>query len=195
MPESERFNEMLLVGELKHHNERAFRKLFDMYYQDIYGYSISLLKSTDYAEENVQDVFLKVWQNREDLDTTKSFRAYLFTIARNQAFNTLNKAANDILLKEEIFKSSAVSYEQGDYIVREDDCKKLKKRAINELPPKRKKIFKMSRKGKTYEEISEELGISVHTVKNQMGKALESLRVFFQTHDEVLIIIFLFLIK
>jgi RNA polymerase sigma-70 factor (family 1) len=195
MPEAERLEEMLLVGELKHHNERAFRKLFDMYYQDVYGYSISLLKSKDFAEENVQEVFLKVWQHRETLDATKSFRAYVFTIARNQAFNTLNKAANDVLLKEQIFYSSNHSYEQGDYAIREDDCKKLKKRAINELPPKRKKIFKMSRKGKTYEEISEELGISVHTVKNQMGKALESLRIFFQAHDEVLLIILFFLIK
>lgn len=178
------FSEQLLVSELKNGNENAFRKLYDFYYQDIYGYSISLLKSKELAEENVQDVFLKIWLHRENLNQEQSFKSYLFTIARNQAFNLLNKAANDVLLKEEVFHISEKSHSQGDFSIREADCKKLKKQAIKQLPPKRKRIFKMSRKeGKTYEEISQELGISVSTVKNQMSKALESIRIFFQTHD------------
>lgn len=53
------FSEQLLVSELKKGNEKAFRKLYDFYYQDIYGYSISLLKSKELAEENVQDVFFE----------------------------------------------------------------------------------------------------------------------------------------
>ena len=181
------FDEKLLLSELKNHNEQAFRKLFDLYYQDIYGYSMSLLKSKDLAEENVQDVFLKVWLNRENLDTDKSFKSYLFTIARNQAFNILHKAANDIVLKEAVFYESQKSCDIVDYAVREEDCKKLKKQAMRQLPPKRKLIFKMSRKkGMSYEEIGRELGISVNTVKNQMSKALETMRIFFKAHDEVL---------
>jgi RNA polymerase sigma-70 factor (ECF subfamily) len=194
MSDIKSFDEALLISELKNHNEKAFRKLFDNYYQDIYGYSISLLKSKDFAEENVQEVFLKVWLHRENLDTSKSFRSYITTIARNQAFNTLSLAANDIILKEEILKGSQIAHDQGDYTIREKDCKKLKKLAINELPPKRKKIFKMSRKGKTYEEISAELGISVNTVKSQMSKALDSMRIFFQAHDEILLLLFLLLL-
>ncbi len=178
-------SEQLLVSEIKNGNERAFRKLYDFYYQEIYGYSISLLKSKDLAEENVQEVFLKIWLHRENLNLEQSFKSYLFTIARNQAFNLLNKAANEVLLKEKVFYSSEKSHAEGDFSIREADCKKLKKQAIKQLPPKRKRIFKMSRKeGKTYEEISQELGISVSTVKNQMSKALESMRDFFQLHDE-----------
>lgn len=185
MQETKDYSEKLLVSELKNHNEKAFRKLFDFYYQDIYGYSISILKSKELAEENVQEVFLKVWLHRENLNLEQSFKSYIFTIARNQAFNFLNKAANDLVLKEEIFYESQKSHNQGDYSIREADCKRLKKQAIKQLPPKRKQIFKMSRKqGKTYEEISQELGISVNTVKSQMSKALESLRLFFQVNDE-----------
>ncbi|MGK4568548.1 sigma-70 family RNA polymerase sigma factor [Flavobacterium sp. 3HN19-14] len=88
-------------------------------------------------------------------------------------------------MKEAIFYTSEKSHEEGDYSIREADCKKLRKLAINQLPPKRKKIFKMSRKqGKTYEEISRELGISINTVKSQMSKALESLRLYLHVHDE-----------
>lgn len=184
MSETIHHTDKLLVSELKNNNEKAFRKLFDLYHQDIYGYSISILKSKEAAEENVQDVFMKVWQHRENLNIEQSFKAYIFTIARNLAFNFLNKAANEVLLKEEIFYKSQESHEYGDYLIREDDCKKLRKMAMKQLPPKRKKIFKMSRKkGMTYEEISNELGISIQTVKNQMSKALESMRVFFQIHD------------
>lgn len=187
MLEAKDNSEKLLVSELKNGNEKAFRKLFDLYHQDIYGYSISILKSKEAAEENVQDVFMKVWQNRENLNLEQSFKAYIFTIARNQAFNFLNKAANEVLLKEEIFYESQKSHEQGDYGIREADCKKLRKEAMKQLPPKRKQIFKMSRKkGMSYEEISQELGISINTVKNQMSKALESMRVFFQVHDEII---------
>lgn len=186
MSELNTFEVVNLSCELKNHSERAFRKLFDLYYQDIYRYSFSLLKSKEYAEENVQEVFLKVWLHRENIDPEKSFKAYIFTIARNLAFNFLNKAANDASLKEEVFYTSQKSYDQGDYSIREEDCKKLRKQAIKQLPPKRKKIFKMSRKhGKTYEEISQELGISISTVKNQMTKALESMRIFLKNNDEI----------
>lgn len=187
MSEANNYSEKLLVSELKNGNEKAFRQLFDLYHQSIYGYSISLLKSKEAAEENVQDVFMKVWQNRKNLDPDLSFKAFIFTIARNQAFNTLNKAANDLALKEAVFYESQKSHEYGDYSIREADCKKLRKQAIKQLPPKRKQIFKMSRKkGMSYEEISQELGISINTVRNQMSKALESMRVFFQVHDEII---------
>ena len=77
--------------------------------------------------------------------------------------------------------------------MREEYCRKLKKQAINELPPKRRQIFKMSRKkGMSYEEISLELGISVSTVKNQLSKALESMRIFFRAHDEALVVLMVF---
>ena len=187
MSETKNYSDQLLVSELKNNNEKAFRSLFDHYNQDIYGYSISILKSKQLAEENVQEVFLKVWLNRQNLNIEQSFKSYLFTIARNQAFNVLNKAANDVLLKEEIFYKSQKHHDQGDYSIREADCKKLKKQAIKQLPPKRKQIFKMSRKqGKTYEEISDELGISVNTVKSQMSKALETIRLFFKAQDGIL---------
>ena len=187
MPDTKNHSEQLLVSELKNGNEKAFRQLFDLYYQDIYGYSISLLKSKEAAEENVQDVFMKVWLHRENLNPDQSFKAYIFTIARNQAFNTLNKAANDLALKEAVFYESQKSHEYGDYSIREADCKKLRKQAMKQLPPKRKQIFKMSRKkGMSYEEISQELGISINTVRNQMSKALESMRVFFHVHDEII---------
>lgn len=142
MSETRNYSDQLLVSELKNHNEKAFRSLFDLYYQDIYGYSMSLLKSKELAEENVQDVFLKVWLHRENLNLEQSFKSYLFTIARNQAFNLLNKATNDAILKEEIFYESQKSYDQGDYSIREADCKKLKNKPLNNYLQNAKRYLK-----------------------------------------------------
>lgn len=64
------------------------------------------------------------------LNIEQSFKAYIFTIARNQAFNVLNKAANEIILKEAVFYESQKTHEYGDYAIREADCKKLQKQAI-----------------------------------------------------------------
>lgn len=187
MQEKIDYSEKLLVSELKNGNERAFRSLFEFYSNDIYGYSLSILKSKELAEENVQDAFLKVWLHRENLQIEKSFKSFLFTIARNQAFNMLTKAAKDLVLKDEIFYNSQKTHDNVDYFIREAECKKIEKQAIKKLPPKRKKIFKMSRKqGKSYEEISQELGISLSTVKSQMNKALETMRDLFKPHDGIL---------
>ncbi|NMH27536.1 RNA polymerase sigma-70 factor [Flavobacterium silvaticum] len=178
-------DETALVQLLKSHDQAAFRKLFDRYRQPVFVYSLNLLKSREAAEENVQDVFMKIWQMREKLDPQKSFKAFVFTIARNTAFNVLAKAASDEKLRERIFYASHELAQEADYSIRQDECKALRKQAMNALPEKRRQIFKMSRKdGMTYEEIGRELGISVHTVRNQMSKALETMRLILHEHDQ-----------
>src|SRR5690606_434902 len=85
----------LLVESLICHNEAAFRWLYDLYRHDVYRYSKSFLKLEVYAEEIVQEVFMKVWMNRENLDVNLSFKSYLFTVTKNLTLNFLRKAAND----------------------------------------------------------------------------------------------------
>lgn len=179
-------SEKLLVKQLISGNEKAFAKLFDIYRSPIYGYSLTLIKSKDHAEEIVQEVFIKIWLIRESLDLSKSFRSLLFTMARNMIFNVLKKAANDIRLQEELFLNAPESHNPTDRIMREADLNRIKQEAIDRLPPKRKLIFEMSRNdGKTYEDISQELGISTSTVKTQMSLALETLRTFLLHNKDI----------
>ena len=179
-------SESLLVGELKKGNEKAFIQLYDTYKDVIYAYSLKLLKSKTNAEEILQDVFMKVWQKRETLDVSRSFKSYLYTIARNKCFDFLEKAANDTKLKEAIFYQSQKSFSPTDLKLVESDFERIKKEAYDTLPPKRREIFELSRQeGMTYDEIGERLGISTSTVKTQMNKALESMRTFFREHRDV----------
>ena len=183
-------NEDILVKKLKNGDETSFRLLFDNYQNDLYRYVKSLVKIEAQAEEIVQDVFLKVWLRKHTLDPKLSFKSFIFTIARNLAFNFLKKAANDRELMNQVFYESQKSYRPSDINLTEAEYKNLGVRAVNSLPPRCQLVYKMSRdQGKTYEEISSELGISVNTVKNQMTKALGDIREFLSLHGDIVFIL------
>lgn len=190
MSETKAINNKLLVTELIEGNEKAFNELFNTYCNDVYAYSLSMLKNQVLAEEIVQDVFLNIWLYRDRLNPDLSFKSYVFTITRNLTFNLISKVANSHKLKEEVFYASQKSYSPIEDIIAEADYDAIKNKAIEQLPPKRRLIFEMSRNEEmSYEEISKELNISVSTVKGQMSKALAEIRIFLETHGDVALLI------
>lgn len=192
-PERENNNDEFLVRQLVLGNDKAFQKLFEKYKDDIFTYSKSLLRSDAAAEEIVQEVFLRLWKNSDVLDPKLSFKSYLFTIAKNLSFDFLRKAANNKKLKEEIFylTNEAQDFAQDTLLHAEYEI--LRKKAIDILPPKRRKIFEMSRdEDMSYKDISSELGISISTVKTQMSKALLTIKKYLQLNtDFTLLSVFL----
>tara|TARA_R110002049_G_scaffold309289_2_gene520242 strand:+ start:21097 stop:21696 length:600 start_codon:yes stop_codon:yes gene_type:complete len=183
-------NEKLLVKELMIGSNKAFRVLFDRYRDDVYAYSISMLKTKVLAEEIVQDVFLQIWQHKNRLNPDLSFKSYVFTITRNLTFNLISKLATNRKLRENVFYISQKHYSPIEDKIAEADYEIIKTKAIEQLPAKRKIIFNMSRnEDKSYEEISKELNISISTVKGQMSKALASIRDYLHTHGDVALLI------
>jgi RNA polymerase sigma-70 factor (ECF subfamily) len=184
--------EKLLIKQLKNGNEKAFSALFNFYRNDVYGYSLSMLKNKVLAEEIVQDVFLNIWQHRDRLNPDLSFKSYVFTITRNLTFNLISKVANHRKLKEDFFYRSQKSHSPIEDKIKEADYEHIKNEAIEQLPPKRRIIFELSRnEGMSYKEISEKLDISLSTVKGQTSKSLAFIRDFLQTHGGVAILIVL----
>ena len=178
--------EKILIKQLVKGDNKAFRKLFDYYRNDLYKFSLSMVCSKNYAEEIVQDVFMKVWVKRKSLNPEMSFKSYLFTITRNKSIKFLKKAANDRKLREEVFYEKQKFANSIDIYVRELELESIKKEALDKLSPKRRIIFEMSRnENKSYEEIADELGISISTVRNQMSKSLEILRDFILKNKEI----------
>lgn len=187
-----KYEDSLMALKLANGNELAFKFFYEKYYNDIYRFSLSLLKSSVQAEEILQDVFLQLWLNRKELNPEKSIKSYLFTCTRNASLNALKRLANENKLKSRI----ALNNEQGTNNIENNlfsqDYNKLKRLAIDSLPPKRKRIFEMSRKeGKSYEDISQELNLSLSTVKNQMSKALENIRNYLILHSDLTLSILL----
>ena len=190
MTKPNKISDYILVENIKANDESSFRVLFDRYQKDVYGYARSLVKIEAQAEEIVQDVFLKVWINKHLLDPRQSFKAFIFTITRNLSFNFLKKAANDRELVSKVFYESQKSCKPSDYHLHEDEYEKLGLRAINSLPPRCRLIYTMSRnQGKSYKEISNELDISINTVKNQMNKALGNIRGFLSLHGDIVFLL------
>ena len=185
------FSEKYLVGEVKISNEKAFRKLFEAYRNDLYKYCLSIVCNKDCAEEIVQDVFMKIWIKRTSLNVEMSFKSYLFTITRNKCIKFLKKAANNERLREEIFYKSQKFSKPADTFLREHEMELLKKEALDKLTPRRRLIFEMSRnEDKSYKAIADELGISINTVRNQMSKSLEILRiVILKNKDSILLLL------
>ncbi len=185
-------NQNHLVKDLITGDENAFRKLFDIYKNDLYKYSLSMVASKDYAEEIVQDVFMTIWLKRKDLNIDMSFKAYIFTITRNKTIKFLKKSANHQRLREEVFYKSQKFAKPTDISMREAELEQLKQKALSNLSPKKRVIFEMSREEeKSYEEIACELGLSVNTVRNQMSKSLGILRDYLLRNSDVVLILFI----
>lgn len=161
---------------MKEGSSEAFQVLFDRYGPKIHRFSMGYLKSAQEAEEIVQEVFLKIWKVREELKSDKSLDSYVFTIAKNAILNTIRKSKN-----EQLYLDYAKLHPGKNILLDEElDFKELErayKQSIEQLSPKRKTIFLLSReKNLSNAEIAQQLGISIKTVENQMTSALAQIK-------------------
>ncbi|WP_207784591.1 RNA polymerase sigma-70 factor [Marinifilum breve] len=154
-----------------------FESLFNDHYSRLCAYAYNFLKEQEGSEEIVQEVFFKLWINRKDIVIESSMESYLYRAVRNASLNLIKHI--NIREKYKEYNQEEIKYdEQIDRDPMNASELELKIRAsIDLLPEQRKKIFILSRYEQLkYREIAEQLGISVKTVENQMGKALKFLR-------------------
>lgn len=161
---------------LKEGDVQAFSELFDRYGKRLYHFSMGYLKSVEDAEEIVQDVFLKIWNSREELLVDKSFESYLFTIAKNAILNTIRKS------KSEQVYLNYVKLHPGKDVLLDDELnfnelEKAYNEAIDRLSPRKKEVFLLSKEQSlSNADIAQKMNISVKTVENQMTSALSEIR-------------------
>jgi len=154
-----------------------FEKLFKTEYSKLCSYANLFLNDPDAAEDVVQEVFFKLWKNREELNIQTTVKSYLFRAVRNGCMNVIDhisvREAYKIVNEEDIKNSEGNPIDET--IVSELEQKI--RETIDLLPSERRKIFVMSRfDGLKYREIADRLNISVKTVENQMYQALKFLR-------------------
>ena len=176
---TQRADDRLLVSSLitRNSSQRALQLLFDRYRIPLYNKAFKLLNCHFRAEEAVADVFLKVWSNRKALQACLQLRAYLFTAVHNRCIDYLRKQrAEECYAPERLPVHQLVSTTPEQDMVSKELITHLQE-AINQLPPKGRAIFRLSREeGLTYSEIAEHLGISVKTVETHMRRSLRNLR-------------------
>jgi len=184
-------NDIDLVERLQKGDVEAFDLIYEKYSGKLYAFALKYLRSTAEAEELVQWVFLKVWENYKNLKKESSFKSYLFTIAYNDICKLFRKRNYEQkFINDSLYENSHPSFsiEEGiDYKSVLDQVEQI----VNNLPEKKKNIFLRSRKeGKSTKEIADEVGLSPGTVDNYISEALKFIRS--RLHHENLSILLLF---
>lgn len=165
-----------LVKDLREGKEEAYSHIIDVYSQRLFGYALTLTSDHAMAQDIVQNVYLKTWEKRKNINIHTSLQNYLFKSVQNEFLNQYKKRRSKMILEHKYFKA----LENTTSLVEEksfDDLIKKITKEVQNLPPKCREIFLMSRReGLTNLEISEYLNISIKTVEAQITKSFSVLR-------------------
>jgi RNA polymerase sigma-70 factor (family 1) len=160
----------------------VFESIFKEHYNTLANYAYSILKNKQNAEDVVQDVFVKLWQNSPDVISTPQVKFYLVAATKNKCISFLRKESGKTFVQPEDAQLHAHADEPAR--TEQENITLVISKALTALPPQCLAIFKLSRFGKlTYQQIADELGLSVKTVENQMGKALRIMRNYAKQHN------------
>ena len=184
------YNENDLLVQVSQGNEYAFRQLYDKYRNKIYSLGMHLTRSEMLSEEIVQDVFMKIWEKRDQLEGINYFNAWFRTVTRNTCSNYLRSLAMEKLVMNRyaLQNNSETPSPENDVIAKE--YQQIIDAAIRQLPPQQKKVYLLSRQGgKKQAEIAHELNISIYTVKEYMKLAQRSIRQYLESNLDVSILL------
>lgn len=185
--------EAAILEKLKDGDLNSFNEIYFQYSPKIYVRLIRLVKDQTIAEEILQDVFTRIWLNREKIDPTKGFVSFLNHISDNLAMDFFRKVQRDKALQLEIWASAIELYYHTEEKLFLKDKQQILSKAIDSLSPKRKEILMLNKfEDKSYKEIADLLGISVSTVSNQLVSALKDIKEYIQKNyrDEYIISFF-----
>lgn len=176
-----KYEDQKLISLLKEDSEYAFQLIYDQHRNRIYVTAIRFLKSPLIAQDVVQEVFLKLWFERKNIDSSKSLSAWLYTVAKNNILNQLKKVAHEwnYLDKQAYLMSNSHNITENKVLEKEYNIHLQK--AIQALPEQQRNVFKLAREQYyTYIQIGEKLEISPLTVKTHLSRSIVSIKKYFE---------------
>ncbi|THV59211.1 RNA polymerase sigma-70 factor [Flagellimonas alvinocaridis] len=166
-----------LLHRLQNNDESALTELYEKYWNPVYLYTYNVLRDKEICKDIVQDLFMDIWNRREKLNITSTFKAYLFSSARYQIFAQIRQKEKNLgnHLFENLDQRLHHSSPESEYLYQE-----LVQRigaTVERLPKKCREVYTLSREEQlSHAEISQFLDISTKTVENHISKALKALR-------------------
>ncbi len=165
-----------IVEDLKHGKAGAFDALYEAYAMRLYHFALSILKSGEDAEEVVQNSFFRIWEKRSSIDSSHSFKSFLFSIAYHTTIDLLRERLKERKYREIILASASSEYNPEEAIEFGDLLEQVEQ-IVCELPPRKLEIYTLSRKKHlSYNEIAKQLGITVKTVENSINFSLHFIK-------------------
>lgn len=174
------------LKEISRGNASAFQHLFRHYYPKIYTLSLKYLKCADLSEDICQNVFIKIWNQRAQLDEVDNLNGWIFTIAKCQILDNLRHAARDqqvcaAMLRNTPQYSNSVADEKQlkDYFA-------FVEAILAMMPEQTRRVFLLCRRdGKSYQEAAEILGVSRDAIKKHMVRSMKILRLHMKNELDV----------
>ncbi|RZS74526.1 RNA polymerase sigma factor [Pseudobacter ginsenosidimutans] len=177
-------NEIILLKQVSENHEPAFRQLYEGYAPGVYAVALQHLKLPHLAEDIVQSVFLKLWENRTELTSIQHFASWFYTIVRNTIVSSLRKQGSHETYINYLKERMEIAMDSPELHLMKKEQVKLVQQAVDQLSPQQRTAFKLQREeGLSYEEIGQRMGIATNTVRVHLHKAMESLRNYILTHS------------
>jgi RNA polymerase sigma-70 factor (family 1) len=155
-------------------NQQAFKQLYGHFYKKLYHFALSMVKIKEAAEEIIEDVFIRIWQQRAALPAIRNLKVYLYTAVKNTSLNYLSKKAKESITEpfDHIHIEFNESASPEQLMITAEMFNRIRQ-SVEALPPRCKMVFKLIREdGLKYKEVSQILNISVNTIDAQMAIAV-----------------------
>ncbi|TAN10844.1 MAG: RNA polymerase sigma-70 factor [Chitinophagaceae bacterium] len=170
-------DEKLLLEQISEDNEGAFAQLFYAYRDKLYSFIFRITGSKELSSDIVQDVFLKIWEQRGRLFSIENFNAYLFRMAQNHAINQLKRSSKTTLVMMQKQRQEGFESPPPDEEFRYKIMQQRLQQIVNDLPLQQKTVYQFSREQNLkQEEIARQMNIALSTVQNHLTQALKTIR-------------------
>lgn len=182
-----------LLTQVAAGDEESFKILFSKYYERLFNYISTIIKSPEVAEEVVMDVFLKIWLGREMITQIERFDAFLFRVAHNKSIDFLRSVARDPKFQNLLWdKIQLVNNVQADSSTLDHEYESKLREAVSLLSPQRKKVYQLSREqDMTHDQIAVELKLSKYTINNHIVEAQRFIRTYLSKNCDIAFLLML----
>lgn len=171
------FNLNTVLQNLANDDKKALEELFNYYYPRLYQFSKLFLKLEDGIDDILQEVFIKIWNNRANIRSAETFSPFIFTMTKNLLLNELRSRLNNQKTKEVIFNLSTIEEDHSFDKLEYGELKNTVDLIVNDLPEKQREVFRLSRcEGFSHKEIAEKLNISTKTVEYHISQSISTIR-------------------
>lgn len=185
-------NEAILLHRLADGDREAFRTLYDNYRDKLFYYTLRLTHSKQLAEDTLQEVFIKVWTDRDKMRDVRSFDAWLFTLAKHKVINGFRRVSMEHSILAEMKKELADQVDSTTQAIDYNETSKALQLAIAQLPPQQKMVYRLRREqGLKNDEIADQLNISPLTVKKHISQASRAIRMLIEKQTSISVSILL----
>ena len=165
------------LRRLKKGDRQSFKIVYEQYVNALHSFVVRFVKSSTIADDVVQEVFIKIWEKRESIDISKSFQAYLYTIAKNLVLNKLVQSRREISMFQTIMEAAQILSNKTEEDIYFKETTRFIKEGVDKLPPQQKNIYDLCKnQGLTYDQVAERLKLSSHTINAQMVNCLRTLK-------------------